>query len=122
MSDAPSFSRTPEPPYYAVVFTSQRTEGDHGYERMAEAMSELASRQPGYLGHENARSAEGFGITVSYWRDDEAVRKWKSVAEHHAAQTMGAKRWYAHYELRVERAYGGPEGRTPSLALSSSPA
>lgn len=77
-------------------------------------MSKLAAAQPGYLGHESARSADGFGITVSYWRDEESVRRWKSVAEHRAAQAGGRERWYSHYEVRVakvERAYAGPAGR-----------
>ena len=123
MPDPANFSRTPAPPYYAVVFSSQRTGGDHGYERMAAAMSALAAEQPGYLGHESARSADGFGITVSYWQDEECVRRWKRVAEHHAAQELGRERWYAHYQLRiakVERAYSGPEGRDEAMAAASS--
>ena len=43
------FAKTPEPPYYAVIFTSKRTEGDHGYEAMAQAMFDLALKQPGCL-------------------------------------------------------------------------
>ena len=58
---------TPEPPYLAVIFSSQRTDGDQGYGAMAERMVELAREQPGFLGVESARDAEGFGITVSYW-------------------------------------------------------
>ena len=45
-----AFARTPEPPYFAVIFTSQRTEGDHGYDAMADRMVELATKQPGFLG------------------------------------------------------------------------
>jgi heme-degrading monooxygenase HmoA len=99
-------ARTPEPPYYAVIFTSLRTEGDFGYTAMAERMFKLASEQPGYLGVESAR--DGLGITVSYWKDEQSVRAWKAVAEHLAAQEMGRRRWYSAYELRiakVERAY-----------------
>ena len=55
---------TPEPPYYAVIFSSHRTDGDNGYAEMAERMVELAAKQPGYLGIESAR--ENLGITVSY--------------------------------------------------------
>ncbi|SFV26429.1 antibiotic biosynthesis monooxygenase family protein [Hyphomicrobium facile] len=122
MVDSDNFSRTLEPPYYAVIFTSQRAAGDAGYERMAEAMSKLAAAQPGYLGHESARSADGFGITVSYWRDEESVRRWKSVAEHRAAQAGGRERWYSHYEVRVakvERAYAGPAGRAEASTAPS---
>jgi len=107
------FAKTPEPPYYAVVFTSQRTDGDNGYGAMASAMFELALKQPGCLGAETARSADGFGITVAYFTDEDAIRAWKQNAQHLVAQRLGKERWYSHYELRiarVERAYSGPPG------------
>ena len=107
----PAFSRLPEPPYYAVVFSSRRTPGDQGYEAMAERMVELAAQQPGFLGAESARDAEGFGITVSYWATEEAIASWRRHAEHRAAQEQGRAQWYAHFEVRVarvERAWGKP--------------
>ncbi len=100
---------TPEPPYLAVIFSSQRTEGDQGYGGMAERMVELARAQPGFLGVESARDAEGFGITVSYWRDEASIATWKAHAEHAVAQRLGWERWYADFQLRVcrvEREYG----------------
>ena len=108
------FAATPEPPYYAVIFSAERTEGDHGYAAMATRMEELALAQPGCLGAESTRDAEGFGITVSYWRDEASIAAWKRDAEHLVAQQLGRERWYEHYALRiarVERAYSGPEGR-----------
>ena len=102
------FATLPEPPYYIVAFSSARRDGDHGYGSMAERMVALAAEQPGFLGVESARDAEGFGITNSYWRDLESIRAWKAVAEHMAAQRLGQERWYSHYEMRiarVERAY-----------------
>ncbi len=105
-----SFADLPEPPYYAVVFSSRRNDGDaDGYAAAAERMLELASQQPGYLGVETARDAWGFGITVSYWRDEAAIRAWKHQAEHAATRARGRGDWYERYELRVakvERAYG----------------
>lgn len=98
---------TPEPPYYAVIFTSHRTSGDNGYEEMANKMLELASKQKGFLGIESAR--ESVGITVSYWSDVESIKRWKQNAEHLAAQQEGKKRWYAEFKTRickVERDYG----------------
>jgi heme-degrading monooxygenase HmoA len=77
-------------------------------------MVELAATMPGYLGIDSARGAGGFGITVSYWRDEESIRAWKAQMEHRAAQQQGKSAWYEHYELRVarvERAYSGPAGR-----------
>ena len=75
---------------------------------MSERMVELAQGQPGFLGAESARDANGFGITVSYWQDEASIRAWKSHAEHRIAQETGRQRWYEHYETRVakvERAY-----------------
>ena len=108
MGDLPA--RTPEPPYYAVIFTSVRTDADEaGYAQTAQEMVELAARQPGFLGVESARDAGGLGITVSYWASVEAISAWKAQADHATAQRLGRERWYCAYELRVarvERAYG----------------
>jgi heme-degrading monooxygenase HmoA len=102
------FAKTPQPPYYAVIFSSQRTEGDNGYGEMAERMAELASGQPGYLGVESVRDESGFGITVSYWASLEDIRAWKQNEEHRVAQEQGRAVWYGHYITRickVERDY-----------------
>lgn len=82
MSPSP-FADTPTPPYYAVIFRSQRQGEDDGYAAMAMRMSELAAQQPGYLGVESTRDAD----------------------------ERGRGGWYRHFELRVarvERGYGGP--------------
>jgi len=73
-------ANTPKPPYFAVIFTSTRTEGDNGYGDMANRMVELAGQQPGFLGMESAR--EGVGITVSYWVDLDSIKNWKANSEH----------------------------------------
>jgi heme-degrading monooxygenase HmoA len=96
-------SGLPEPPYYAVIFSSLRTAGDQGYGAMAERMEELARAQPGFLGLESARDAGGLGITVSYWRDEASIAAWKAQAEHVVAQARGKRVWYEAYELRVAR-------------------
>jgi heme-degrading monooxygenase HmoA len=109
-----SIATTPKPPYYAVIFTSQRTDGDRGYGQMAERMFQLAATQPGFLGAESVRGADGFGITVSYWSSEEAIAAWKEHMEHKPAQEAGKRVWYANYQLRVakvEREYGN----TPHL-------
>ena len=102
-----SIATTPEPPYYAVIFSSLRTEDDNGYAAMATKMLELAAQQPGFLGVESAR--EGLGITVSYWADLESIRQWKHHPEHQKAQKLGLEQWYADCKTRiakVERDYG----------------
>ncbi len=111
MNDSSPFASTPAPPYYAVIFSSRRTEPDDGYGKMAARMVELASQQPGFLGAESTRGVDGFGITVSYWSSMEAVSAWKAHVEHLAAQDAGRRKWYEHYEVRiakVEQAYGKP--------------
>jgi heme-degrading monooxygenase HmoA len=99
-------ANTPHPPYYAVIFTSLRTEGDNGYGAMAEEMDQLSQQQEGYLGIESARNE--LGITVSYWRSLEDIKNWKANTEHLIAQSTGREKWYEHYKVRickVERDY-----------------
>jgi heme-degrading monooxygenase HmoA len=107
-----SFAATPEPPYYAVIFVSQRTDaGDVDYAEAAQRMVDLAAQQPGFLGVESVRDANGFGITISYWESEAAISAWKRHAEHVAVRQRGRTEWYEHFELRVakvERAYSGP--------------
>jgi heme-degrading monooxygenase HmoA len=93
-------AKTPKPPYYAVIFASQRTEGDQGYGKMAEKMVELASKQDGFLGVESARDG-GLGITVSYWESLEAIKNWKDHSLHQVAQEKGKTIWYQNFSLRV---------------------
>ena len=100
-------AQTPEPPYYAVIFSNLRTSIDEGYEKTALRMEELASQQAGYLGHESVR--DGLGITISYWKDLDSIRNWKQNLEHLQAQEMGKSHWYSAYKTRickVERDYG----------------
>ncbi|TNE55868.1 MAG: antibiotic biosynthesis monooxygenase [Bacteroidetes bacterium] len=105
-------AQTPVPPYYAVIFTSFRSDIAEGYDQMAERMVALAADQPGFLGVESARESEG--ITVSYWQDLDAIRKWKANVEHQLAQSLGREKWYLAYKTRiclVERDY---EWKLPS--------
>jgi len=101
---------TPEPPYYAVIFTSQRTSGDdNAYAEMAGKMFALASQQPGFLGVESVRDVDGVGITVSYWSSLDAIKNWKRDEEHLVAQAKGKSTWYQQFQIRickVEREYG----------------
>ena len=103
------------PPYTAVIFSSQRSAStpEDGYDETAQHMEELARQQPGFLSMESARSADGFGITVSYWETAQHARAWKKVTEHLDAQRRGAREWYADYTVRVatvERQYGTGAG------------
>ena len=102
-----SIAFTPQPPYYAVVFTTLRTDENDGYAEMADRMAELAAKQPGYLGMETAHTE--VGITVSYWESMEAIANWRANAEHLEAQARGQSEWYKEFRIRVckvEREYG----------------
>ena len=88
---------------YAVIFSSRQSQDTEGYAQTAQRMEELAAQQPGYLGFESARGADGFGISISYWDSLDAIRAWKANAEHRIAQETGRERWYTQYNLRVCR-------------------
>jgi heme-degrading monooxygenase HmoA len=95
------------PPYYAVIFTSVKSNFDEGYAEMAKKMEDLAKQQPGFLGVESARNE--VGITVSYWKDLESIKNWKQNLNHIDAQQKGRSSWYEKYTVRialVEREYG----------------
>lgn len=105
-----------DPPYYAVIFTSIRSDSDAaGYAETSEKMMALAAAMPGFLGIESAR--DQIGITVSYWRDLVSIKAWKAHADHLAAQTEGRQCWYNAYRVRiakVERDYAfARAGREP---------
>jgi heme-degrading monooxygenase HmoA len=101
MSD---LATTPQPPYFAVIFTSLRSPADPaGYEATADRMLALAREQPGFLGVDSALGDDGLGITVSYWSTLESIRAWREQTEHAAAQAKGRTTWYSRYSLRVCR-------------------
>jgi heme-degrading monooxygenase HmoA len=94
-------AETPEPPYYAVIFTSLTTRVSEDYTETAARMLELAAQQPGFLGVESAR--EELGITISYWSDLDSIKRWKRNGEHLEAQKMGREKWYSNYKTRITR-------------------
>ncbi|MFF4379118.1 antibiotic biosynthesis monooxygenase family protein [Kitasatospora sp. NPDC001547] len=98
-----------EPPYYAVVFTSVRTQDQSGYGETSARMEELVKDIPGFLGMDHAQNPGGLSITVGYFRDAEALTEWRTNAEHRVAQQRGRADWYQGYTLhvaKVERSHG----------------
>lgn len=93
--------KTPQPPYYAVIFTSIRTEEDNHYSTMSDKMIELVEKQIGFLGFDSAR--EKIGITVSYWTDLEAINLWKENFEHSIARKKGREIWYSEFTVRIAK-------------------
>lgn len=96
-------AQTPDPPYYAVIFTSLQTEDLEGYGDTSARMIELAAQQPGFLGVESARGDDGLGITVSFWESEEAIANWRKHAEHRLAQEKGRARFYSEFFTRVAK-------------------
>ncbi len=96
---------------YVVIFSSKRRPGTDGYDDLAVRMEELARAQPGFIELESTRGADGFGITVCYWQSLEAIRAWRTHAEHALAQARGRDTFYERYQVRVcrvEREYSYP--------------
>ena len=95
------FAKTPEPPYYAVIFTTVKSENQTGYAEMNARMYELAQQQKGYLGIESAKGE--IGISVTFWETLEDIKNWKQHAEHRLAQAKGYEMWYQSFKTRVCR-------------------
>ncbi|MFB6319466.1 antibiotic biosynthesis monooxygenase family protein [Saccharicrinis sp. FJH54] len=95
------YANTPKPPYYAVIFTSVRTEGDLGYSDMSDTIEELVKEQPGFIGMESARNE--VGITVCYWKDMESIRRWAKNSVHRDAKQKGRAMWYESYKVRISK-------------------
>lgn len=113
---------TPAPPYYAVVFTARRADDLRGYAETAREMRALAAAQDGFLGMESA-AEDGVGITASYWRDLDSIKKWKANLRHLRAQKCGREQWYADYRVRVarvEREYGRADSGFADFAKTDS--
>lgn len=94
-------ANTPSPPYYAVIFSSMRNKGDDGYSEMGNKMAEMASEQEGFLGIETVR--EELGITVSYWKDIESIKKWRNNTDHKVARQKGKTDWYESFKVRIAK-------------------
>jgi len=97
------FADMPEPPYYVVIFANQLSDRPEGYREMLSELEALAITMPGYIGRETARDDTGFGMAISYWEDEAALKNWKQQADHLAGQKIGKDRWYSHYVLRIAK-------------------
>jgi heme-degrading monooxygenase HmoA len=105
-----------EPPYYAAVFTTVRTQEQSDYSETSAHLEELVKDVPGYLGMDHAQTPGGLGITVSYFRDADALTQWRTNVEHRVAQQRGRAQWYESYTLhvaKVERSNGFTRAQAP---------
>ncbi|AWA40978.1 antibiotic biosynthesis monooxygenase family protein [Pseudomonas sp. 22105] len=94
---------SPNTECFAVIFTSTRTEGDNGYTEASERMMQLVKEQPGFLGIDSIRGADGVGMTVSYWESEAAILAWREHPEHRVIQARGRAEWYSAFQTRVCR-------------------
>lgn len=104
----------------AVIFISQLRDDDdlrRQYSIFAKKISELAAKQPDYIHEDSSRSPDGFGVSVSYWKDQNDAIEWKRNKTHEAAQKAGKDKFDAWYHVRIAnvvREYAGANYSTPS--------
>jgi len=100
----------------AVIFEVVPNPGEREtYLNIAAELKPLVQDIDGFLGIERFESLATPGklLSLSWWRDEEAVRAWREREEHRAAQRAGRERLFASYRLRVAhvvRDYGSPAG------------
>ena len=93
--------KTPKTPYYSVIFTSKRTDGDNGYSIVADKMMSEAEKIDGFIGAESLRDESGFGMTISYWESLDSINDWRNHIGHMEAKLKGKELWYSEYKLRI---------------------
>ena len=95
----------------AVIFMSRLRDPAPGYAEAAGRMVELARAMPGFLDMRSTRNADGFGITISWWRSEEDVARWRDHPEHLEMRRRGREEWYESWHVetcRVERVRAFP--------------
>jgi len=99
MSAAEELLLINELPYYAVIFTSIRTDVKEDYAETNDFLEEAAAAISGFLGQEATR--DGIGIAVSYWKDLESIDEWRKHLSHKDAKARGIREWYKTYTIRI---------------------
>jgi len=104
----------------AVIFEVWPKEGKAAeYFELATSLRADLAKVDGFISIERFESVttKGKFVSLSYWRDEEAVRAWRNLEGHRAAQAKGRKEVFADYRLRVAsviRDYGlGDRGQAP---------
>ena len=99
----------------AVIFEVQPAPGKtKTYLDAAQRLRPLLSDVDGFISIERFESLTQPGkfLSLSIWRDEEAVRQWRNIGEHRQAQGAGRQSIFADYRLRVAhviRDYGMTE-------------
>jgi heme-degrading monooxygenase HmoA len=88
----------------AVIFEFTPKEGRFAdYKALAEGLADDVRNAEGFISIERFESISNKGkfVSLSFWRDEEAVRAWRTNAAHRPAQRAGRAGIFAHYRLRV---------------------
>jgi len=88
----------------AVIFEAQPQPGKKSaYLDAAASLRPLLEKLDGFISIERFESLSQPGklLSLSYWRDEEAVRQWRNVEQHRRIQGAGRKSIFAEYRLRV---------------------
>jgi heme-degrading monooxygenase HmoA len=99
----------------AVIFEFTPAEGRFpDYKALAEALADDVRSIDGFISVERFESitSKGKFVSLSFWRDEEAVRQWRSLQKHREAQKKGRGGIFRSYRLRVAsviRDYGMDE-------------
>jgi heme-degrading monooxygenase HmoA len=88
----------------AVIFELTPAPGrKQEYLDLAAALKPELERADGFISIERFESLSNPGhfVSLSFWRDEEAVRKWRNLAGHREAQAKGRGGIFSGYRLRV---------------------
>ena len=88
----------------AVIFEVEPADGrQEDYLAMAAKMRPLLEQQDGFISVERFQSLTTPAklLSLSFWRDEEAVRNWRCLGAHRGAQRAGREGMFADYRLRV---------------------
>ncbi|MCE3227818.1 MAG: putative enzyme involved in biosynthesis of extracellular polysaccharide [Bacteroidetes bacterium] len=89
----------PKNNFYAVIFSSTKSDDLEGYAEMDEKTMTLAQEQPGYIRYESVANGNK-GIFISYWESKEAIENWRKNATHQMAKSQAVK-WYKRYLTQI---------------------
>ncbi len=92
-------STPPNKDYYAVIFSSTKSDDLEGYKEMDELTLKLAQEQEGFLGYESCNIGKQ-GIFISYWQSMESIVNWRQNMTHLQAKS-NAKQWYKRYLSQI---------------------
>jgi len=88
----------------AVIFEFTAAEGRFAdYKALAEGLSDEVRKVDGFLSIERFQSISDPKrfVSLSFWRDEEAVRRWRNLQKHREAQAKGRGGIFSEYRLRV---------------------